>query len=129
MKREVKVFFAIIVILFFTLLGVMIWSNSYDTYAAEDWGRMRITWYNATRAQCGKADGITASGRKVREGRTCAAGRQFAFGTRIYIDGLGEYIVEDRGVPDFCIDIYCEDYQKAKECGLQHRNVYVIGRE
>ena len=45
---------------------------------------------------CGKETGITASGTKATEGRTVAA--DLPFGTVVHIEGLGEYIVEDRGV-------------------------------
>lgn len=58
---------------------------------------------------CPRADGITASGVKAAIGRTCAM-EGFPFGTRIYIDGLGEFVVEDRGVKGNMIDIACEDH-------------------
>ena len=60
-------------------------------------GRYYITGYTISYADCGKIDGITASGIVASVGRTCASGKEFAFGTRLYIDGIGERTVEDRG--------------------------------
>jgi len=55
------------------------------------------------------------------------------FGTSIYIDGLGNYIVHDRTaqrVADYydvnVIDIYFTDHQEAGEFGKQHREVFII---
>jgi hypothetical protein len=72
-------------------------------------GDYYITGYNPYDAkQCGKADGITASGKLVTIGKTISM-KGVSFGTRIYIQGLGEYIVEDRGVRAGCIDVACAD--------------------
>ncbi len=60
-------------------------------------------------AQCGRADGITASGVPATAGRTVAM-KGVPFGTRVYIGGgIGERIVEDRGVGRGVIDVACED--------------------
>lgn len=60
-------------------------------------GRYWVTGYTISYADCGKIDGITASGIAASVGRTCASGKEFAFGTRLYIEGIGERTVEDRG--------------------------------
>ena len=74
-------------------------------------GRFRITGYDCCVACCGKSDGITASGTTATVGRTCAASKDFAFGTRLYIEGLGERVVEDRGgFAANTIDVLCEDH-------------------
>ena len=52
---------------------------------------METTAYNATVEQCGKADGITASGTYVTEGRTVAC-NDFPFGTKLLI-GENVYVV------------------------------------
>ena len=54
-----------------------------------------------------KAYKITASGATAVEGITVAM-KGIEFGTRIYIEGVGERIVQDRGVGENVIDIYCE---------------------
>ena len=65
-----------------------------------------LTAYTASVEECGKADGITASGTKATQGRTIAADH-LPFGTHVEIDGH-IYTVEDRfggGYTDK-IDIY-----------------------
>lgn len=50
-----------------------------------------------------------------------------ALGTRIYIEGYGEYVVEDRGgMPDNVIDIYIEDYDTCIQFGRRTADVYLI---
>lgn len=73
-------------------------------------GTYRVTGYDACVKCCGKADGITASGVKAEVGRTIATGREFAFGTVLYIEGIGYRTVEDRGVGNGCIDVFCADH-------------------
>ena len=71
-----------------------------------------ITGYDTCVQCCGKSDGITASGATATAGRTVAASSEFDFGTRLYIDGLGERIVEDRGgaIGGGRLDVVCEDH-------------------
>jgi 3D (Asp-Asp-Asp) domain-containing protein len=52
----------------------------------------------------------TASGVPNKVGVTIAAGPEFAFGARLYIEGVGERIVQDRGVGNGCIDVLCKDH-------------------
>lgn len=61
-------------------------------------GKFKIlaTNYTAAADECGKSDGITASGIKVHQG-TLACPPQYPFGTKIDIEGYGTYICEDRG--------------------------------
>lgn len=75
-------------------------------------GRYKITGYDTCAKCCGKVDGITASGTRAIVGRTCAASKDLPFGTRLYIEGIGERIVEDRGggVKGDHIDVLCEDH-------------------
>lgn len=53
--------------------------------------------YTAAADECGKSDGITASGSKVQANRTLACPPGYKFGTKIAIDGMGSYVCEDRG--------------------------------
>lgn len=75
-------------------------------------GQYKITGYDICAHCCGKTDGITASGTQATVGRTCAAASFLPFGTRIYIDGIGERVVEDRGggVNGEHIDVLCENH-------------------
>lgn len=72
----------------------------------------------------GKWAGQTASGRTPCEGRTCAAGSQYPFGTVIQLDGLGTFTVEDRGsgISGNRIDIYMDSHSRASNFG--RRRVY-----
>lgn len=62
-------------------------------------GKFKITGYDAWCYHCnGSTSGLTASGNVAVVGRTVAASsKYFALGTKIYIEGYGEYVVEDRG--------------------------------
>ena len=85
---------------------------------------MEITAYNATVEQCGKADGITASGTYVTEGRTVAC-NNFPFGTKLLIGGR-EYVVEDRCGYDNVVDIYFDSYDDAMKWGRKTMEVIVV---
>ena len=75
-------------------------------------GRYYITGYDICRKCCGKTDGITASGAKASVGRTIAAPKSFPFGTVLYIEGIGERVVEDRGgsVKKQRLDVLCSNH-------------------
>lgn len=48
-------------------------------------------------------------------------------GSRIYIEGYGEYVVEDRGgMADNVIDVYMGDYDTCIQFGRQTANVYLV---
>ena len=74
-------------------------------------GQFKITGYDICRQCCGSTSGITASGVPACVGRTCAAPSSIPFGNRLYIDGIGERIVEDRGgFASNVIDVLCGDH-------------------
>ncbi len=79
--------------------------------------------YTAAADECGKSDGITASGVKVKEKRTIACPPQFPFGTKLKIDGYGTYTCEDRGgaIKGNHIDIYMTT--KAQAFAFGRRNL------
>lgn len=94
-------------------------------------GRIEVTAYTAGPESTEKRPGdrgyrITASGAKVKEGRTCAA-LGLPFGTKVYIEGVGVRVVEDRGrlKPDQ-IDIFIEDKDRALSWGRQERKAWII---
>lgn len=56
-----------------------------------------------------------------------AACNSLPLGTRIYIEGLGEYVIEDRGgMSDNVIDIYMGDVDTCLQFGVQYADVYII---
>ncbi len=100
---------------------------------------MAITAYDLSFESCGKYPGhpeygITASGEKVKEWYTVAAGKSIPFGTRIYIPyfkdkpNKGIFTVEDRGggVGDNQIDVYMKNYQDCMNFGRQKLEVWII---
>lgn len=74
-------------------------------------GKCKITGYDTCAKCCGKVDDITASGAIATVGKTCAAPKDIPFGTKLYIDGIGERIVEDMGgFGENVIDVLCKDH-------------------
>jgi len=88
-------------------------------------GNYYITGYDACAACCGKTDGITASGALAEVGRTVAMCKDYPYGTVIYIDGLGYYTVEDRGVGRGCVDVFCNNHSEAYAL-TGHYDVYIV---
>ena len=70
----------------------------------------------------------TASGEPVTPGVTVAADPDvMPLGTRIYIDGIGERVVQDTGgaIRGRKIDLAVESHQEAVDWGVQHKGVWV----
>lgn len=98
-----------------------------DTFIAE------CTAYTEGFESCGKlpthpAYGITASGKRVKEGMIAVDTRYIPFGTKVYIEGLGVFVAEDTGgaIKGNRIDIYMSDLNKAIEFGRQNRKVIIL---
>lgn len=87
-----------------------------------------ITAYCPCVKCCGKSNGITASGVKAQQGITVAADTKLPFGTKIYIDGIGERVVQDRGgaIKGNKIDLFFNDHQSALSFGRQTKQVTII---
>lgn len=84
--------------------------------------------YTAAADECGKSDGITASGKKVQENRTLACPKQYKFGTKIEIDGMGTYVCEDRGgaIKGNHFDIYMQTKREAFAFGRRNLIAMVV---
>lgn len=87
-------------------------------------GTYYVTGY-CKRCNSPKNSLATASGRKATVGRTVAM-RGLPFGTRIYIEGIGERIVEDRGVGSGKVDVFCACCADERKI-TGYRKVYKIG--
>lgn len=88
-----------------------------------------VTAYCSCYRCCGKTNGITASGARATEGVTIAADtNKLPFGTRVYIEGVGERVVQDRGgaIRGNRIDLFFSDHQRALNFGRQTREVCII---
>ena len=89
-------------------------------------GNWTISFYCNCSKCCGQwANGATAMGTTPTQGRTVACG-SLPFGTRVYIEGWGEFIVEDRGVEGAWIDMYRNSHDECNQLGLQNRAVYIV---
>lgn len=84
--------------------------------------------YTAAADECGKSDGITASGLKVKEKHTIACPPQFPLGTKLKIDGYGIYVCEDRGgaIKGNHVDIYVQTKKEAFAFGRRNLIAEVI---
>ncbi len=89
----------------------------------------KITAYCSCAKCCGKSTGITAMGTKATAGRTVAASSQFAFGTKLNINGH-TYTVEDRGgaIKGNKIDIYVNSHAEALAWGVRYLSVSVVNQ-
>ena len=92
-------------------------------------GNFKITAYCHCSKCCGKSDGVTASGVKAVEGVTVAADTsKLPLGTKIYIEGVGERIVQDRGgsIKGNRLDLYFSSHSEALNWGIQYKDVSII---
>lgn len=98
----------------------------------DPWVTFTATAYCPCSKCCGKWSEIaykaTASGVGAVEGRTIAMDESYPFGTRVWIDGLGEFVCEDRGsaIQGARIDIYFESHEDALAFGMRDVLVKVI---
>ena len=90
--------------------------------------KINASAYTAAADECGKNDGITASGLRVKENRTIACPKEFPFGLKIKIEGMGTYTCEDRGgaIKGNKIDIYMETKKEAFKFGRQHLMAEIV---
>ena len=98
-----------------------------NTPEMKSLGTYRITGYDPFCSHCcGKSNGITASGTLASVGRTVAMSG-IPFGTEIYIEGLGYYVVEDRGVGRGFVDVACSGHSECYDITGRY-NVYIVER-
>lgn len=102
---------------------------------------MRVTCYDLSYESCKKNPdhpeyGIGASGIKVTENHSVAAGPEIPFGTKVFIPAFkdkpngGIYTVEDRGkaIKENCLDIFLGEskHDECVEFGVQYLDVFVL---
>lgn len=102
----------------------------------EAWTTVTATTYCPCEKCCGvwaenRPNGIvyTASGAIAQEGVTIAADWDvYPPGTVLQVEGLGEYIVQDRGgaIKGLKIDVYFEDHDDALQFGRQKVRFYIV---
>lgn len=94
---------------------------------------MNISFYSADYASTGKHKGhslygITASGTKAEVGRTIACPKQYPFGTKMYIEGFGERVCEDRGgaIKGNKLDVFVATEKEAYALGRKYLKVRIL---
>lgn len=98
-----------------------------ETKKEEEWMLFEVSAYTNGKESTNKVKGDkdyakTASGKMTKEGRTVSADEMFPFGTILYIDGVGERVVEDRGgaIKGHKLDLFIEDLQEARNFGRKY---------
>ncbi|MFB5759003.1 3D domain-containing protein [Paenibacillus medicaginis] len=102
----------------------------------EHWGIFIVTAYtngpeSTSKRPGDKGYGITASGAKTKEGITVSADiRVLPMGTRIYIEGVGERVVQDTGsaIKGNKLDLFIEDLSEARKFGKQKLKVKILNK-
>ncbi len=86
-----------------------------------------ITAYTDDINSCGKDDGITASGVHVQIGHI-AMDDSIPFGTKVRIEGMGEFTVTDRGgaITGNRIDVYMPSHEQAIRFGRQMKKAQIV---
>ena len=71
---------------------------------------------------------LTASGWEAQEGVTIAADESYPFGTVLYLEGLGERVVMDRGsaITGNRLDVYYETHEDALAFGMKQVRGYLL---
>lgn len=88
----------------------------------------KVTFYCACLECCGKTNAVTASMAPATAGITVAASSTIPFGTRLWIEGYGERVVQDRGgaIGMNRLDIYVNTHAEALRHGVKNRQVWFL---
>ena len=93
-------------------------------------GEHRLSFYCSCPKCTGEwADGTTYTGTTATEGRTIAVDpSKIELGSKVYIDGLGEFIAEDIGgaIKENRIDIYLSSHSDCIRRGIEYREVWEV---
>ena len=89
-------------------------------------GGYTLTAYCPCAYCCGHSTGLTANGTVATPNHTVAS-NSLPLGTHIYIEGYGEYVVEDRGgMSSSVIDIFFGSHGEALGFGKGYADVYIV---
>lgn len=92
-------------------------------------GNFKLTFYCPCEVCNGRGDAKTSSGTTMVEGRTIAVDSSIIpLGSRVYIEGYGEFIAEDTGsaIIDKRIDICVSTHERAYSLGVASGDVYLL---
>lgn len=102
------------------------------SYPKRNFGKFSLSWYTPIELKKPREKLRTATGSKPKEGRTIAVDpKVIPYGSTVYIEGYGYYIAEDTGsaIKGNRIDVFIEDYDKAKQLGRRIANVWILGKK
>lgn len=87
-----------------------------------------LTAYCSCSKCCGPYDGSTTASGTTPKWGTVAAPKSLAFGTRVEIDGLGTFTVEDRGgaIKGDILDVWFPSHAEALAFGRQTKTVKIL---
>lgn len=99
-----------------------------DTSSYQYIGDYFVTGYTPTCSHCcgGDTSGIGASGVTMICGYSISMSSDIPFGTTVYIQGYGYYVVEDRGVGKGTIDIACPTHDSCAPVTAHNIPVYIV---
>ena len=99
-----------------------------NTTSNDSWIWANVSGYCSCVKCCGKNNGITASGSKASANHTIAAPSNYSFGTKIEIEGMGIFTIEDRGgaIKGNKIDVYFNSHNEALAFGRKQLQIRVI---
>ena len=92
-------------------------------------GNFKLTFYCSCVSCSGPYGTKTASGARTTEGRTIAVDRRLIpLGSKVYIEGYGDFIAEDVGgaIKGNKIDIYLNDHSRVKQMGVKYADIFVM---
>lgn len=92
-------------------------------------GSFKLTFYCPCTSCSGGWGAGTSSGKRAAEGRTIAVDpRVIPIGSRVYIEGFGDFIAEDVGgaIKGNKIDIFVNSHSRCYALGVKQANVYVM---
>ena len=119
--------------LWLALLIIALVFGVFSLVKANPPATFKLTAYCACQRCCGKTDAITASGYKAQYG--FVACNWLPFGTKVKIEGLGTFIVMDRGAKSLFgsknnhikhLDIYMPTHREARNFGVKYAEVEVL---
>ena len=91
---------------------------------------LTISAYTASKKECGKSDGITATMEHVHPGHTCAVSRDLSrlLGKHVYIAGVGVRYINDTMAEEISngIDLNMRYVNRAMQFGKAQRRVIVL---
>ena len=91
-------------------------------------GKYKLSFYCPCKTCNGNSHKKTASGTTLSVGRTIAVDSSvIPLGSKVYIEGFGEYVAEDTGssISGNRIDVLVSSHSEAYRLGIKYANVYV----